>query len=437
MSISNSKTQDDGLAKKAITVWLCTALFYLYQFVIRVSPGVFEKDIVSTLGIDACTLGGVISFYYYGYSSMQIPAGVILDSIGVRRPLIICCLLCAAGAFLFASTQNLYLMSFARLLMGVGSAFGFISNVRVASLWFSPKRLSLMIGLTLLAGTLGAISANEPLAALVSHIGWQNSIYIIGAAGILMSLVCYAFLEDRFVQKNHVKNFTWSSKKSEILHSVQIIVRNPQSWIIGAYGLLMYMPLAGFGDLWGIPYLRSQYGIDVQTASSVAKWFYVGIGIGSPSWSWVLTYTRNYKTTMFLSAFSALAFFAIILYVPTMPVTVLPYLLFAFGCACGGQFVAFAAVTEINTPTSTATASGMHNMLCMASGVIAQPLIGYFLDLKKVEGCAIGTEVAYDPTAFVIGFSVITAGLLFACISCFLMGRIPYIHEERISQSKA
>lgn len=140
---------------------------------------------------------------------------------------------------------------------------------------------------------------------------------------------------------------------------------------------------------------------------------------------------------MFLSAFSALALFALILYVPEMPIHILPYLLFLFGCACGGQFVAFAAVTEINTPTSTATASGMHNMLCMASGVIAQPLIGYFLDLKKVEGCAIGAEVSYDPTAFITGFSVITAGLLFACVSCFVMGRIPYIHEPKAAPSKA
>src|SRR5262245_41850721 len=119
----------ETMMRKAVLIWLIAALFYLYQFVIRVAPSVFAHDMRLFLVVDACMLGSIISLYYYGYAGMQIPAGIILDRIGVKRPLMLCCLMLAAGALLFSMTHNIYLLSLARLMMGIGSAFGFLSNV--------------------------------------------------------------------------------------------------------------------------------------------------------------------------------------------------------------------------------------------------------------------------------------------------------------------
>ena len=107
MMTSSFVSNEKNILQKAVTIWLCTAFFYLYQFVIRVSPQAIVNDMMCSLGMDACVLGGVISLYYYGYSSMQIPAGLVLDRVGVRRPLFLCCLMCAAGALIFATSKDI------------------------------------------------------------------------------------------------------------------------------------------------------------------------------------------------------------------------------------------------------------------------------------------------------------------------------------------
>ena len=53
--------------KQTIRGWLvvaCGALFYLYQFMIRVSPNVMNDELMMTLSIDAVALGGIMGVYY-------------------------------------------------------------------------------------------------------------------------------------------------------------------------------------------------------------------------------------------------------------------------------------------------------------------------------------------------------------------------------------
>ena len=85
-------------------IWGCAAFFYLYQFIIRSSPSIMADDIMRDLSIQACAYGELASFFYYGYVMMQVPAGLLLDRVGVRNPLTIAALCLMIGAFMFAST---------------------------------------------------------------------------------------------------------------------------------------------------------------------------------------------------------------------------------------------------------------------------------------------------------------------------------------------
>jgi sugar phosphate permease len=424
----------ETIARKALLIWLSTAFFYLYQFVIRVSPSVFETDMRVDLGVDACVFGGIISLYYWGYAGMQIPAGIFLDRIGVRNPLTICCLMLAAGAAIFSISQNIYVLSIARLMMGVGSAFGFLSNVKVGTLWFPPKRLSLIIGFTLFFGTMGAVFGLDPLARLMSIIGWREAMLVISAAGFLMAIICWFVIEDRPIEVLEEQAHTTAHQVTWILNSVLAILKNPMTWLLGSYGFLMYLPLAGFADLWGNSYLQSAYKIDRVQAASLVSWFYIGVGLGSPLWPWVLTVSKNYRFSLILSAIFTCGLFGFLLYGPKLEFIQLATLLFLIGAGSAGQFLAFVAVADINTQERTATASGMHNMLCMISGIVAQPLIGYFIDNHASSACAI-EEKLYSAEAYTHGLAVVAIGLLAAIGSCLFMKKIKYIAEEPIKSS--
>ena len=138
-------------------IWLGAVLFYLYQYIIRVSPGVMEGDLRHAFQLDATGFGYLSAFATLSYALMQIPIGILVDVYGTRRLVLASVLMCAGGVALFANTENLIIAYVARFLMGTGSACAFLSVSKVVNEWFPDSRKGLMMGLTATAGTIGAL----------------------------------------------------------------------------------------------------------------------------------------------------------------------------------------------------------------------------------------------------------------------------------------
>lgn len=405
--------------KKGLLIWSTVALFYFFQFILRVSPNACTDALMTTHNFDAATLGSIMSFYYIGYVIMQIPAGVILDRIGVRIPVIVSILVCSLGVLLFAIASNSFVLSIARLLMGVGSAFAFLSNIKVASLWFDPKKLPLFIGLSLAAGTLGAKVAGSPLVYLLEALGWQSALELLAITGAALAILSWVIVKDVRVSDLQKRKESLKEEIQHIIASFSAILKEPLSWILGIYGLTMYLPLSGFSDLWGAAYIEDVYGVSRAVAADMSWLIYFGIGISSPLWSFVHDYFKNYRKSLALASIIGATTFASALYLPLPNLWVLGVILFVCGLGLGGQFLAFSAVAELNCNSRTAMSSGIHNMMCMSSGVISQPLIGYFMD--KGAHATMEEDVIYSPQSYTYGLSVIVVGLLIALIACYLM----------------
>ena len=68
-----------SFAVKAWMIFGTAAAFYLYEYVLRVSPSVMTHDLMLDFGVTSTALGVLVSFYYYSYVALQIPCGVIVD----------------------------------------------------------------------------------------------------------------------------------------------------------------------------------------------------------------------------------------------------------------------------------------------------------------------------------------------------------------------
>ena len=75
----------------------------------------------------------------------------------------------------------------------------------------------------------------------------------------------------------------------------------------------------------------------------------------------------------------------------------------------------FSMTCALNPLSASATAGGFHNMMCMLSGVIFQPFIGWLLDLVWKGGYANGAHV-YTPSEYIFALSAIVVSLLLACL---------------------
>src|SRR5579871_5917934 len=89
-------------------------LFYCYNYFLRVSPSVMQTDLTQTFHITATQFGTLAAFYYYAYTPMQLPAGLIYDKFGARFVLFFACLTAALGLSIFIAADNLGMASAGR-----------------------------------------------------------------------------------------------------------------------------------------------------------------------------------------------------------------------------------------------------------------------------------------------------------------------------------
>ena len=69
--------------------WIAISLFYFYQYILRVSPGVMVVELRQTFKLTAEEFSSLGAIYLYAYSLLQIPLGFILDRMGIRRVIIL------------------------------------------------------------------------------------------------------------------------------------------------------------------------------------------------------------------------------------------------------------------------------------------------------------------------------------------------------------
>ena len=135
--------------------WLivcCGMLFYCYNYFLRVSPSVMQNELTDSFHITATQFGTLAAFYYYAYTPMQIPAGMIYDKFGVRLVLSFACLVAVLGLSIFISADNYLMAGAGRCLIGLGTAFAYIGTLKLASIWLPANRFATVAGLTTAIG---------------------------------------------------------------------------------------------------------------------------------------------------------------------------------------------------------------------------------------------------------------------------------------------
>lgn len=366
---------------RAWFVWSFGALFYLYQFILRNSPGVMTGDLMCDFTVEACALGVLSSFYLISYSILQIPVGLGMDKFGPTRLLRGAVVLCVLGIGLFAVSESFYLACFSRLLIGAGATCAFLGSLKLATCWFPPEKLALAVGYTMLAGTFGATFGQAPLALLTNALGWRQALlYVVVPIGLVLAGGIWFFVKDTPPGGPLAPSTAVDTSLKSLFKHLKEIALNYRVWALGLYGALMYLPILAFVDLWGVPFLMKLYDIDNVTAGSVTTMYYIGIGVGSPVVAIISDYFRVRKIPMIIGALLSILFNGIIIYMPDIPFSAMYGLLFAAGVTFSAQPLIFASVCQLTPLESNGTVISFTNMIVMVLGLVMQPLIGWFLD---------------------------------------------------------
>lgn len=368
----------------AYAMWALAASFYLYQFILRVSSSVLVPDLMQAFHLDASGVGALSSLALYTYSSLQIPAGLLADVLGVRRILLGSALLCVLGNVLFSRAEVLFWAQIGRFLIGAGSAAAFLSVSKVVMAWFPSHRHSFFFGLTMTAGTLGALNGGVPLAWWVSQVGWREALTAVSGLGVLVFCAIAFFLkESKHSRRGHLDRSGSSEKSSGLLLR---FFQNPTSWIYALCAFGCYLPVNVISDLWGPTFLVQAYGVSLSKASQSTSLLYIGLCVGSLFLTALSDRLQRKRLLIQVSLFF-LSFSSFLLIVGAgqewMGFVKIQILLGLIGFWGGASMVCFAGLLELQNPLIGGTVVGFINTVVMLFGALAQQATGWLLDYHR------------------------------------------------------
>ena len=129
MALEKSKVKKVLRYRWAVFGILALAYFFVYFH--RVSSAVVSTDLQITFGVSiAASIGLLSSIYFYAYTVMQLPSGLLTDSWGPRKTVSFFTLVAAAGAILTGIPSTFEQVIAGRLLIGVGVAMVYIPSRR-------------------------------------------------------------------------------------------------------------------------------------------------------------------------------------------------------------------------------------------------------------------------------------------------------------------
>ena len=383
-------------------IYTVASCFYLYEYMLQVSPSVMTQELMSNLGLQAAGLGILSSFYFWAYAPLQLPAGLLFDRYSPRILLGSATLVCACGALLFCFANGITGAASARFLMGGGSAFAFIGTLILISRWFPAQYFAMFVGITQFMSSIGSIFGQVTLAQAIHQYGWYISSLFVAIFGFLLAGAIFFIVRDKpakYTPNLHHQSLTeWQR--------LRVVCFLPQTWAIGLYALVIWIPLVVLAELWGIPFLMTKYNLTVTTASKAFILFWLGIGIGSPVMGWISETIEQRKGPLLFCMLLGFVSILLILYLEHISLTVMTILLFMMGFATSGQVLSFAVVRDNNCASHLGTATGFNNMLVLVSGAIAQPLVSWLLD-KGWDGTLVAGAPVFSIHDYHLALSIL------------------------------
>jgi len=416
-------TQGHDLARFERIRWTIYGILiaaYMLAFFHRFAPAVVSAELAQSFGISAAALGSLAAMYFYIYTAMQIPAGVLADTLGARFAVTLGNIVAGAGSVVFGLAESFASASLGRFLVGLGVSVVFVGLMKSNTVWFSEKRYGTISGLTLLLGNLGAIAATGPMALVLLHMEWRTLFVLLGIVAIGLGALSWLLVRDRpedlgFPSVREMEGApAHPPRDRHWFHDLRVVLANRRLWPGFAYDFGMTGSLFGMLGLWAVPLLRDVHGLtrgeaSIYTTVATAAFALGCLGAGSLS-------DRMGRRVPLLRAgaliyLSAALGLLLLPWTPGFPALLLFALL---GLSAGSFVIAYAHAKEVTAPAFSGMAIALVNTGLFLGTALFQPLFGWAMDQgwdgRLANGVPVYAAADYDRGLWLLaGFALLAA----------------------------
>jgi ACS family hexuronate transporter-like MFS transporter len=188
---------------KGMRWWMVglVTLGLIVNYLARNTLSVAAPTMMADLHISTKEYSYIVVAWQICYALMQPIAGYVLDAIGTKIGFAVFALawsLACASAALATGWQS---MAFFRGLLGLTEAAGIPAGVKATTEWFPARERSVAIGWFNIGSSVGALCAPPLVVWTILHSTWQMSFVVVGAIGIVWTLLWVLFYKHPRDQK--------------------------------------------------------------------------------------------------------------------------------------------------------------------------------------------------------------------------------------------
>jgi sugar phosphate permease len=420
-----SVAQRRQLHRLRVVALALVGLAYVLAFIHRVAPAAISAELQQAFATSGATLGFLAASYFYIYTVMQVPIGVLADTLGVRRLVTMGGLIAGAGSILFGMAGTFALAASGRFLVGLGVSAMFIAMLKINALWFRERHFGTLTGVTVLIGNLGAVLAAAPLVWVVGFTGWRAVFVALGVFSLLLATLTWFLVRDKPADAGlpSMRELDGLAPHPPHLgrwwHGLLEVLRNRDLWppfwpALGVGGSLF--TIAG---LWGVPYLRDVHHMTLSQAALHTSLLLAGFAVGG--FTVGMLSDRLGRRRPVILAGVVLYLLCLLPLVWRTPLAS-PWgemLFLTMGLGAAGFTLTWAVAKELNRPALSGTATSVVNTGVFLGVAVFQPLLGWILD-RGWDGRVTAGARVYEPESYQWCMGVLFATSLAGLVGAFL-----------------
>ena len=415
------------------TAFGLVAMAYMLSFFQRTAPAAIANDLGLAFHAGGAALGMLAATYFYVYTLMQIPTGILADTWGPRRLVAVGCLIAGIGSAIFGLAESFSAAAMGRTLVGLGASVTLVSLMKLNTAWFFERQFATLTGLAMLLGNLGAFISGAPLAWLVAAISWRSVFIGVGVFTALLGVFVWLMVRDHPGQAGLPTMRALEGKPPHEPHmghwleGLLEIMKNRETWPgfwvnLGGAGAFL-----SFAGLWAVPYFTQVHGMTRALAANHVSLLLICFGLGAfATGSLSDRIGRRRILLIILGAIQVPCWLPWMAGVHLSPAA--SYGLCAvMGLSASGMALTWACAKEVNRPTLSGMATSVVNTGVFLGAGLLQPLVGWVLD-RSWDGTLVNGAKLYSAADFRLAFGMLLAFTLFSLVATFFV-RETYCHN--------
>jgi predicted MFS family arabinose efflux permease len=384
------------------TVLAVTVVAFVQTHLHRMAFAPLIPTFVVDLGLTYAETGTIQTAYFWSYTIVQVPIGIIADRWGSRRVMLSSMGVLMLGIVAFAASDSYGASIAARTVVGLGAAAVWVPGMRLISEWFPAGERGRATGLMSAGGGVGGTLGLVLVPWLASMLGWRLA-YGSTVLPALLTLLVIALALPR-------SRPMASGRRAPAVGALRDVLRSRALWRInlavlfsygGYFSFVTFLPAFLVNGLRLSPTVAGVV-TSLITAGTIVSWPVAG----------ALSDRLGRRRALYLvsQAASVAMCLAFAFVVPPLGVAGAAVTALLSGILIGGMILPFVMVVELFPPERAATAAGVTNAACFVGGMIFPILLGFVVDVTGSFAAAFVVAGVLQTVAFGFALLVVETG---------------------------